>query len=132
MNRIRGEAWRFLVVGGANFVLTLVVFTALLKLLHVHHVASLAVAWLVGVVFSYVLNHSWVFKPEERLRFRSRFGRFVLASLVSVGLNMVALDLLVRHTGRDPFWVQMGLIPLVVLFNFSTAKLWSLRREAQT
>jgi putative flippase GtrA len=108
------------------------VFTVLLKLLHVHHLASLAAAWLVGVVFSYVLNHSWVFRPEEKLRFRASFGRFVLASLVSVGLNMVALDVLVRQTGQDPFWIQMGLIPLVVLFNFWTAKFWSLRRKQQT
>jgi len=42
-------------------------------------------------------------------------------------LNMLVLSLIVEHSNFDPFFVQMGLIPLIVLFNFSTAKFWSLR-----
>lgn len=124
--KLKLEACRFLVVGGANFLLTLCIFYGLLRITHAHHLAALAISWAVGIVFSYALNFAWVFRPEEKVVFKRRFVRYFAANLVSVGLNMLALELLVRSTGYDAFWIQFSLIPLIVLFNFSTAKFWSL------
>ncbi len=121
------EAMRFGIVGAINFVLTFIVFYALMRILQVHHLIALTVSWLVGMVFSYALNFTWVFKPEEKLQFRARFAKFFAASAVSICLNLVMLQLIVEYTGFDPFYVQCALIPLVVLFNFATAKFWSLK-----
>ncbi len=129
MPRLRIEATKFTVVGAANFVLTLVVFTGMLKLLHVNYLISLLTAWFIGMLFSYVLNFSWVFKPERQLEFKSRFIRFLVAGVISIGLNMLALGSLVEHTGGDPFYLQFALVPLIVCFNFLTAKYWALRRS---
>ena len=40
---------------------------------------------------------------------------------------LLALGYIVEHTDFDPFYVQLALIPFIVVFNFSTAKYWSLR-----
>lgn len=125
--RLTLEAMRFGIVGAVNFVLTFIVFYALVRIAQVHHLIALTASWLVGMVFSYVLNFTWVFKPEEKLRFRARFAKFFAASLVSIGLNLVVLQFLVENTGFDPVYLQCALIPLVVLFNFATAKFWSLK-----
>ncbi len=127
--RFRIEAAKFLVVGGVNFVLTFIIFFVLVKLLHVNYLIGLTASWAAGMVFSYVMNFSWVFRPEEQLRFKARFGKFFLASLASLALNLLTLHLLVRHYGFDAFYVQCALIPLVVVFNFITAKFWSLRAD---
>ena len=133
MDRERGmrhhglEALRFLVVGGANFVLTLAVFYGMLRLLRSHYLISLFSAWAAGMLFSYVLNFTWVFRPEDKLRFKERFAKFFSANLASILLNMATLHLLVEATHTDPFVIQCALIPLVVIFNYSTAKFWSLR-----
>mgnify|MGYP000870187137 FL=1 len=127
MHKIKIEVTKFTLVGAANFVLTFIVFTAMLKVLSVNYLLSLGAAWVVGMLFSYVLNFAWVFKPEQKLQFKDRFLRFVLASVFSIALNMLALSYIVEHTGFDPFYVQMLLIPLIVIFNYSTAKYWSLR-----
>lgn len=124
--KLKLEAFRFLVVGGANFLLTLCIFYGLLKIMHAHHLVALIISWAFGIVFSYALNFAWVFRPEEKVVFKQRFARYFTANLVSVGLNMIALELLVRSTGYDAFWIQFSLIPLIVVFNFSTAKFWSL------
>ncbi len=129
-NRLRHhgfEALRFLLVGGANFVLTLVVFYTLLRFARAHHLVALFSAWAVGMIFSYVLNFTWVFKPHEKLRFRSRFAKYFAAHLASISMNMLILQAAVSATGRDPFIIQCALIPFIVLFNYSTAKFWSLR-----
>ncbi len=127
--KFRLEAIRFLLVGGVNFVLTFVVFFALFKILHINYLVALSGSWATGMLFSYALNFTWVFRPEERLQFRARLAKYFLANLVSLLLNLLILRWLVGMTGYDPFWVQCALIPLIVVFNFSTAKFWSLRAE---
>jgi len=127
MHRFKIEATKFTFVGAANFVFTFIVFTVMLKVFDVDYLLSIVAAWAVGMIFSYVLNFSWVFKPEQKIQFRARFVRFTLASVLSIALNMLALHYIVDRTGFDPFYVQMALIPFIVIFNFSTAKYWSLR-----
>ena len=123
------QATKFTLVGVANFGLTFIVFTTMLKVLHMNYLLSLWVAWLIGVLFSYVLNHSWVFKPTERLRFRASFLKYIVSSCLSVTLNMLILAYIVESFNHDPFYVQVALIPLIVVVNFLTAKYWSLRHN---
>lgn len=123
----RAEATKFTIVGGANFILTFVVFFVLFKMLHLNYLIALSASWAVGMLFSYALNFTWVFKPEEKLRFKSHLPKYFFANLVSLLLNLLTLRWLVSLSGYDPFWVQCALIPLIVVFNFSTAKFWSLR-----
>lgn len=125
------QALRFLLVGMANFVLTLAVFLGMLRLAGAHYLVALFTAWATGMGFSYILNFTWVFKPEEKLRFRRHLARYFAANLASITLNMATLHLLVRAGGWDPFLIQCTLIPLIVLFNYSTAKFWALRRAAR-
>ena len=127
MRRLKTEAMKFSVVGAANFLLTLAVFTVTLKVMHWNYLLSLAIAWGLGMCFSYVVNFSWVFKPEQKLVFNSRFLKFFSASLISIVINLIVLRLVVEGTGFDPFMVQLALIPLIVIFNFATAKFWSLK-----
>ena len=130
MHKFKIEATKFTVVGAANFAITFIVFTAMLKVFGVNYLLSLVAAWVVGMLFSYVLNFSWVFKPEQKIQFRARFFRFFLASVLSIALNMLVLSYIVEHTDFDPFYVQIALIPFIVVFNFSTAKYWSLHRSS--
>ena len=110
MHKFKIEATKFTLVGAANFVLTFVVFTLMLKTMEVNYLLSLMAAWVVGMLFSYVLNFAWVFKPEHKIQFRARFFRFFLASVLSIALNMLVLRYIVEHTDFDPFYVQMVLI----------------------
>jgi putative flippase GtrA len=130
MHKLKIEVTKFTLVGAANFLLTFIVFTTMLKVMSLKYLFSLVAAWVVGLCFSYALNFSWVFKPEQKIQFKDRFPRYFLVSAVSIALNMLLLSYIVEHTGFDPFYVQMALIPLIVIFNFSTAKYWSLGRAS--
>jgi putative flippase GtrA len=132
MHKFKIEVTKFTIVGAANFALTFIVFTSMLKVLMVNYLLSLVAAWVVGMLFSYILNFAWVFKPEQKIQFRARFVRFFLASALSISLNMLALSYTVEHTSFDPFYVQIALIPFVVIFNFLTAKFWSLRSQCMS
>jgi putative flippase GtrA len=129
MHKLKIEVTKFTIVGAANFALTFIVFAAMLKVFSVNYLLSLGVAWIVGMLFSYALNFSWVFKPEEKIKFKARFFKFFIASTCSIGLNMLVLKYIVEYTGQNPFYVQMILVPFVVFFNFTTAKYWSLKKN---
>lgn len=131
MNKLKIEATKFTLVGAANFVLTFIIFTVMLKVMGINYLISLGAAWIVGVLFSYLLNFSWVFRPEHKVQLNGRFIKFLLAGLLSVVLNMIALRYLVERTNFDPFYVQIMLIPIIVAFNFATAKFWSLRTHGE-
>ena len=131
MNKLKIEVTKFTIVGAANFVLTFIVFTVMLKGMGVNYLISLGGAWIVGMFFSYVLNFNWVFKPEQKVQFNARFIKFLLASSLSVVLNMLALSYLVERTNFDPFYVQIALMPFIVIFNFATVKYWSLRHSSE-
>ena len=131
MQKLHIEFSKFTVVGAVNFVFTFVFFYVLVKMANVNYLIALVVVSLAGMVLTYALNYAWVFKPSRELEFKGRLAKYILAGFCSIMLNVVVLKLIVSSTGFDPFYVQVGLIPFIVLFNFSTAKFWSLRPAAK-
>lgn len=127
MHKLKLEVAKFTVVGALNFVLTFLIFFALVKMIEVNYLVALVVASIIGVTFTYALNYIWVFKPERQLLFNGRFVKYFTASFFSIALNLIVLRFIVERTDYDPFYVQTALIPFVVIFNFTTSKFWSLR-----
>jgi len=123
------EFSKFTLVGGVNFVFTFILFYLCVRILKINYLVSLILVSLLGMVLTYYLNHSWVFKPGDKFDFKVRFLKYLLSGFLSIGLNVLALHFVVSKTGFDPFYVQIALIPFIVVFNFSTAKFWSLRRK---
>lgn len=129
MHNLKIEISKFTVVGAVNFVFTFVMFYLLVKVIQLNYLVALMAVSLLGMILTYSLNYTWVFKPEQKLAFRGRLLKYILAGFVSILLNMLVLSSIVEHTSFDPFYVQFALIPFIVIFNFSTAKFWSLRRS---
>lgn len=127
MHKFKIEAIKFTLVGIANFVITFIVFTVLLKLFKVDYSLSLVAAWIAGLLFSYIFHFIFVFKVDQKIQFRANFFRYFLAGALSISLNVLFLKALVINTGFDPFYVQIFLVPFVVVFNFSTSKYWSFK-----
>jgi putative flippase GtrA len=127
ISKLKYEVIRFTLVGMFNAGLTFVTYFLLLKIFKINYLIALIISWVLGVVFSYILNFSWVFKPEQRMQFKERFIKYFSAYLISFALNLFALTYIVEYIGFDPFYVQTALIPLIVIINFATSKFWSLR-----
>lgn len=131
MHKLKVEFSKFTVVGAVNFVFTFVLFYLMVKLIQVNYLVSLATVSLLGMVITYSANYVWVFKTEEKLVYRGRLIKYVIAGVASISLNAVVLKYIVDRTDYDPFYVQAALIPMIVVFNFSSAKLWSLKPTAK-
>lgn len=129
---IRIQLAKFLSVGAVNFCLTFVIFFTLLNYFDAHYFIALSIAWFIGIIFSYVANYVWVFKPDLGINFGKRFIKFISSYLVSFFLNMALLWYFVERHFYDPFLVQVGLVPVIICFNFVSSKYWSLKRVKST
>ena len=118
---------KFIFVGGANFLMTLIIFYAFVEIINANYIISLFLVSAIGWIFTYIINYIWTFKPQPQLIFGSRFLKYLTTGLASVALNAAALHVLVNASGLPPFWAQLCLVPFVILLNFASAKFWSLR-----
>lgn len=128
MHKLKIEFSKFTVVGAINFVFTFVMFFWLVKIVEFDYLISLILVSFLGMMITYYLNYIWVFKPEKEIEFRGRLIKYILSGALSIALNAAVLKYLVDRTGFDPFYLQMTLIPFIVIVNFSAAKYWSLRK----
>ena len=116
-------------VGFANAVFTFVIYVLFLKVLKFDYLVSFSISWISGVVFTYIINFVWVFTPESKLIFSSRFGKYFAVYLLSYSFNIFLLRLIHTNFKFDPLVIQIFILPFVVVINFSGIKYWALKKS---
>jgi putative flippase GtrA len=121
---------RFGVVGGLGFVVNLAVYTLCVHAIGIdYHLAAIA-AWMVAVVNNFVINRHWTFDAGDgRVHFQA--VRFVVVSLVALGVSLLILMLLVEAAGVAKVPAQALAVAASMPLNFVGNKLWSFRAETE-
>ena len=114
-------------VGIGNLFFTLILYVVLLEVFYFKYKIAFTLSWLAGVLFTYLINFTWVFKPEEKITFKKRLPKYFLVYLSSYLLNMILLALFVEYFLVDPLFSQIFILPFVVIINFTGIKYWALR-----
>ena len=111
---------RFLAVGGFNTVLGYVLFVALDNLVFEHipfgYLLSLIVSYAITIGLAFILYRRFVFKVRGRV-----FGdliRFIGVYAIAIGINVLALPLLVEVVRLPPFLAQAIIIVITTLVSF--------------
>ena len=118
---------KYTFVGIGNLIFTLVLYILFLNVFDFRYEIAFTLSWLAGVLFTYLINFIWVFKPEEKITFRKRLPKYFLVYLASYLLNMLLLALLVEYFLVDPLFSQIFILPFVVIINFIGIKYWALK-----
>ena len=85
-----------------------------------------AMAWIVAVIFAYVVNKYWVFleKKGETVREAVKFGKFIAGRLFTLAVEWLGVFLFVT-TLKVPFWpVKLVLAVVVTVLNYIISKLF--------
>jgi len=96
MRRLRGEALRYLVVGGTNTLLDFALFALFANVLSIYPPLANVLSTAIVVVISFFLNHRFVFRSEHSRR--------------RTAIQFVAITLF------NGWVVQAGIIALIVHF----------------
>ena len=118
---------KYLFVGGINLITSMLLFFLLFNVLKINYLVVFTITWLYGIFLTYIINFIWVFKPEDKLKFRKRFNKYFIVYLSSYIINLLLLKCIVEGYDFNPLYVQFFILPLVVIINFSGIKYWALK-----
>lgn len=109
---------RFLVVGGLNTVLTYAVY--LLGLLFVDYRVSYIIAFIVGLVFTTVMNIHHTFSSRLTLARSAIYGSYYF---LYSGANILLLQYLVDGLGVDEKWAPLIMLFIMIPIHYILSKL---------
>jgi putative flippase GtrA len=115
---------KFGLVGGSGYLINLAVFALLIGNLGVHHAIAAIGAFCVAVTNNFLLNRHWTFAAGDgHAGFQAM--RFFTVSVVSLAINLMALEVLLAGTGLGDLSAQAIAVAVAMPFNFLGNKLWT-------
>jgi putative flippase GtrA len=115
---------KFGVVGGIGYVVNLLVFAALTGPVDVHYIPSAIAAFCVAVTNNFLWNRHWTFQARDgHAGFQA--ARFFTISTLALGVNLIALKLLVDVADLAELPAQAIAVAIAMPFNFVGNKLWT-------
>ena len=94
------EILKFAFTGGICFVIEYAALVLLKELLHIPVVAATPIAFLISVVFNYLLCVKWVFSGAQEGSKKAQLG-FLITSVMGLLLNWVIMWALTSLFGED-------------------------------
>lgn len=122
---------KYVIVGLTNSLLTGSLYYVLLRYAHIDYMIAFSISWVIGVLYTYVVNYVWVFKPSAKIEFKRRLWKYSSTYILSYIVNMFALKKLVTVFRFDPFWAQVTIIPIIVAINYTIIKNWAMKSDEQ-
>jgi putative flippase GtrA len=116
---------KFCTVGASGYIVNLGVFAGLIAA-GVHYLPAAICSFVLSVTNNYWWNRHWTFR-SQRGHLVYQGMRFLLVSVVALGVNLAALSTLVA-LGLSKLPAQAIAIALVTPWNFVANKLWSFGR----
>jgi putative flippase GtrA len=127
--RVNKSAWtqllRFCTVGACGYVVNLAVYSALVKGAGVHYIPAAVVAFCIAWSCNFACNKWWTFR-RHGLSALEQGARYLLVSVVALGLGLLVLHLLVS-AGADRVLAQALAIVAVTPVSFLLNRRWSFR-----
>lgn len=129
MNKLLNQILRFGVVGVIATLIDYGLFLLLTEVCHLHYLLANPIAFLVSVIFNYILSVKFVFDVDKRHSTGAQFTYFTLMSAVGLGINELALWLL-SDLLHIPYQLsKLAATAVVMVYNFVTRKLFLERKD---
>jgi putative flippase GtrA len=117
------QLFQFGLVGASGYVVNLVVFALLVGPIDLHYIPAAVLAFCVAVTNNFWWNRHWTFDARHgHPGFQA--ARFFTVSVIALGVNLIALELLVR-AGVNDVPAQALAVVIAMPVNFIGNKLWT-------
>jgi putative flippase GtrA len=119
---------KFGIVGVSNTLLTLAVYTLLLKVFGVWYLAASAIGFAVGATNGFLLNRRWTFR--EHVGDALTPVRWAVVQGCGLGVNEGLLYLFVHDAKLDKLVAQVCATAVVTVTTFFVNRAWTFRVHA--
>jgi putative flippase GtrA len=117
------QLFQFGLVGASGYVVNLAVFALLVGPIDLHYIPAAVLAFCVAVTNNFWWNRHWTFDAKHgHPGFQA--ARFFTVSVIALGVNLIALELLVR-AGVNDVPAQALAVVIAMPVNFIGNKLWT-------
>jgi putative flippase GtrA len=116
---------KFGIVGVSNTLLTLVVYTVLLKVFGVWYLAASAIGFVVGAINGFLLNRRWTFR--EHVGDALTPVRWGVVQTCGLGIDELLLYVFVHDAGLDKLVAQVCATAVVTVTTFFVNRAWTFR-----
>ncbi len=107
----------YVVFAGVATAVDMAALYALTEWLGVYYLASVAIAYLLGMATNYSLNKTLTFGNRSR-RVAAQFGVFILVALGGLGINLIVIYLLVEHAHLWYMYAKVIAIAVALFWSF--------------
>ena len=123
---ILSQLLRFLVSGALVTILGVAVYAFVALVLRWHPQLGNLLAYLVAMATGYVMHSRWSFRDHGE-RTKSTAVRFVIVSLISLGLNSLWVGLITGPLGLGPAWPILPMLFVTPVATFTLNRQWVFR-----
>jgi putative flippase GtrA len=122
---VAGQLGRFVISGGLVTALGVLVYAFVALVLRWHPQLGNLLAYLIAAGTGYVLHSRWSFRGHGRRDNLARTSsRFVIVSLISLGLNAFWVWLLTDPLALDPAWPILPMLFVTPMVTFTLNRQW--------
>lgn len=121
----------YIFFGGLTTLVNIGCYALLADLLHIHYLASNAIALVISILFAYVTNRIWVFE-SKKTGFQAvlvEFGLFIGCRLISALMDMLLMYLFVGLARMDDMLAKCIVQVAVIIANYVFSKIIIFRKK---
>ena len=120
---------RFALVGSSGVLTNLAVYSGLIYLLYCSLLDCRHLSFVTAMSGNFILNLRWTFKTHGQgiKAIGDQYLRYAMVTLVSYGINIIALWLLVDIWHWHKVLAQLVAIAMTTMSNFLGSKLWAFK-----
>ncbi len=130
--KLTKELVLYIVFGALTTVVSFVSYYVCNTMLGIHYLTSNIISWVLAVLFAYVTNKLFVFESKDlkgKALFRE-FAAFIVARLISLGIEELGLYLLIGLMHADKNLSKLIMQVIVVIANYVFSKLFIFKKPA--
>lgn len=114
---------RYVMVGALAFGIDFGALYLLAAHAGLHYLAAASLAYLLGTLCHYLLAIRWVFDFRRLPDWRHEFALYALVGVAGLGLNALAIGLMVERAGLSYLTAKPLAGALIVFFNFGVRRM---------
>lgn len=108
---------RFAIVGMSGMVVDFGITWLLKEKLRVNKFIANATGFSCAVINNYLLNRYWTF-DSSNTQIATQFAKFLVVSLIGLGINNLLLYLLVKRTKHNFYLLKLFVTAVVFMWNY--------------
>ena len=118
-----GRLLRYLIVGGANFVLSWLLLWGFTELLHWPYLLSTVAAFVLALLFGHRRNRFFTFRATDQ-SYLPQLKRYAVTMLAALGLSVLLMWVLVDFGGIHYLLANFFVAVIVALLSFWINSRW--------